>query len=46
MNDSLQHQQMEWNDLEERVTHHDTMKELSPLEYQWLKDYRMHFNKM
>lgn len=43
MNNSLQDQLSEWNDLEERATHHDTMRTLSPLESQWLNDYRIHF---
>ena len=43
MADTVEEQLLEWQELEERCTHCDTMKPLIPLEAQWLDDYRAHF---
>ncbi len=36
-------QELHWQSLEERAAHSDTMRPLSPLEVQWLEDYRSHW---
>lgn len=42
MTNTLKEQIAHWNELEELNEHSDTMRALSPLERELLKDYRTH----
>lgn len=44
--DTTEQQVAEWQALEERAAHVGTTRALSPLEHEWLDDYRTHFAPM